>query len=217
MCSTSYSRPCTYRCGDRPETRETEQSMNKGEEAEQGPIEDDARVEDSPSVEEQLAEALREKEDFRVMGLRARADLENYRKRASEEREEARRSASTAVLLKLLSVMDDFERAMALVPDDAVAPGWLEGLQLVHKGMSTLLESEGVSRIEAAGNAFDPHESEAILYQESTSAADGEVISVIREGYRQRDRVLRPAQVIVAKRVEEDSEESENEESEVAE
>ena len=202
-------RPCTYRCGDRPETRETEQGMNKGEETEQGPIEDDARVEDSPSVEEQLAEALREKEDFRVMGLRARADLENYRKRASEEREEARRSASTAVLLKLLSVVDDFERAMALVPDDAVAPGWLEGLQLVHKGMSTLLESEGVSRIEATGNAFDPHESEAILYQESTSAADGEVISVIREGYRQRDRVLRPAQVIVAKRVEEDNEESE--------
>ena len=183
--------------------------MNKGEEAEQGPIEEDARVEDSPSLEEQLAEALREKDQFRSMALRAQADLENYRKRASEEREEARRSANTAILLRTLSVMDDFERAMALVPDDAVAPGWLEGLQLVHKGMTTLLESEGVSRIEAAGNVFDPHESEAILYQESTSAPDGEVISVIREGYRQRDRVLRPAQVIVAKRVEEHNEESE--------
>ncbi len=183
--------------------------MNKGEEVEQGPIEDDDQVEDSPSLEEQLAEALREKDQFRSMALRAQADLDNYRKRASEEREEARRSANTAILLRVLSVMDDFERAMALVPDDAVAPGWLEGLQLVHKGMSTLLESEGVSRIEAAGSTFDPHESEAILYQESTSAPDGEVISVIREGYRQRDRVLRPAQVIVAKRVEEHNEESE--------
>ena len=181
--------------------------MTKGEEAEQGPFEDD--VQEEPSLEDRLAEAVREKEDFRVMGLRARADLDNYRKRAGEEREEARRSANIAILLRVLSVMDDFERAMALVPDDAIAPGWLEGLQLVHKSMTALLESEGVSRIEAVGNAFDPHESEALLYQESTSAPDGEVISVIREGYRQRDRVLRPAQVIVAKQVEEHSEESE--------
>ena len=185
------------------------QGMSKGEEAEQGPLEDDVLEEESPSLEDQLAEALREKDQFKLMALRARADLENYRKRAGEEREEARRSANTAILLRILSVMDDFERAMALVPDDAVAPGWLEGLQLVHKGMSALLESEGVSRIEAAGSTFDPHESEAVLYQESTSASDGEVISVVREGYMQRDRVLRPAQVVVAKRVEEHSEESE--------
>ena len=183
--------------------------MSKGEEAEQGPIEDDSQVEESPSLEDRLAEALREKDQFRLLALRAQADLENYRKRAGEEREEARRGANTAILLRVLSVMDDFERAMTLVPEDAVAPGWLEGLQLVHKSMSALLESEGVSRIEAVGSTFDPHESEAVLYQESTSAPDGEVISVIREGYRQRDRVLRPAQVVVAKRVEEQSEESE--------
>ncbi len=182
--------------------------MSNGE-TEQGPVEDDAQAEESPSLEEQLAEALREKDQFRLMALRAQADLENYRKRAGEEREEARRSANTAILLRVLSVIDDFERAMALVPDDAVAPGWLEGLQLVHKSMSALLESEGVSRIEAVGRQFDPHESEAILYQESTSAADGDVISVIREGYMQRDRVLRPAQVVVAKRIEDNSEESE--------
>ena len=183
--------------------------MSKEEGTEQGPIEDEVQAEESPSLEDQLAEALREKDQFRLMALRAQADLDNYRKRSVEEREEARRSANTAILLRVLSVMDDFERAMALVPDDAVAPGWLEGLELVHKSMSALLESEGVSRIEAVGSTFDPHESEAILYQESTSASDGEVISVIREGYRQRDRVLRPAQVIVAKRVEEHSEESE--------
>lgn len=183
--------------------------MSKDEGTGQGPIEDDAQAEESPSLEDQLAEALREKDQFRLMALRAQADLENYRKRAGEEREEARRSANTAILLRTFTVMDDFERAMALVPDDAVAPGWLEGLQLVHKSMSALLESEGVSRIEAVGSTFDPHESEAILYQESSSASDGEVISVIREGYRQRDRVLRPAQVVVAKRVEDQSEESE--------
>lgn len=181
--------------------------MSKDEEVEQGPFEDDAQEESSP--EDRLAEALRERDQFRLMALRARADLENYRKRAGEEREEARRGANTAILLRVLAVMDDFERAMALVPDGAVAPGWLEGLQLVHRSMTALLESEGVGRIEAVGRTFDPHESEAVLYQESTTAPDGEVIGVIREGYRQRDRVLRPAQVVVAKRVEEHSEESE--------
>ena len=183
--------------------------MSKDEEAEQAPLEGDAQEKESSLLENQLAEALREKDQFKLMALRARADLENYRKRAGEEREEARRGANTAILLRVLSVIDDFERAMALVPDDAVAPGWLEGLSLVHKSMTALLESEGVSRIEEVGRTFDPHESEAVLYQESTSAADGEVISVVREGYRQRDRVLRPAQVVVAKRVEKHSEESE--------
>ena len=95
------------------------------------------------------------------------------------------------------------------MPDDAVAPGWLEGLQLVHKSMAALLESEGVSRIEAVGSTFDPYESEAVMYEESTSASEGEVVRVVREGYRQRDRVLRPAQVVVAKQVDNNSEESE--------
>ena len=182
--------------------------MSKDEEAERGPLEDDA-LEEEPSLEDRLAEALREKDQFRLIAARAQADLQNYRKRAGEEREEARRGANTAILLRVLSVMDDFERAMAHVPDDAVAPGLPEGLRLVQKSMTALLESEGVSRIEAVGSAFDPHESEAVMYQETTSASDGEVISVIREGYRQRDRVLRPAQVVVAKRVETHSEESE--------
>ena len=182
--------------------------MSKDEEVERGPLGDDAQ-EDESSLEDRLAEALREKDQFKLMALRARADLENYRKRAGEEREEARRSANTAILLRVLSVMDDFERAMTLVPDDAVAPGWLEGLQLVHKSMAALLESEGVSRIEAVGSTFDPYESEAVLYEESTSASEGEVVRVVREGYRQRDRVLRPAQVVVAKQVDNNSEESE--------
>ena len=181
--------------------------MGKDQESEQGPLEDGG--EEEPSLEDRLAESLRESDQFRLMALRARADLDNYRKRAGEEREEARRGANTAILLRVLAVMDDFERAMEMVPDDAVAPGWLEGLRLVHKSMTALLESEGVGRIEAVGRTFDPHESEAVLYQESTTAPDGEVIGVVREGYRQRDRVLRPAQVVVAKRVEQHSEESE--------
>jgi molecular chaperone GrpE len=160
---------------------------------------------------EQLSEAIREIDQFKLIAQRAQADLMNYRKRATDEIEETRRNANTGLLLKVLSVIDDFERAMALIPDDAVAPGWLEGLQLVHKGMQTMLEAEGVKRIDTVGRKFDPRDTEALIYEDSDSAAEDEVIRVIREGYMQRDRVLRPAQVVVAKQANQHSDESEGE------
>ncbi len=75
----------------------------------------------------ELEEALREKDQFRAMAQRAQADLINYRRRVEDEREELRRSANTGLILRILTVVDDLERALALVPDDAVSPGWLEG------------------------------------------------------------------------------------------
>ena len=154
---------------------------------------------DPAQTEEQLAEALREKDQFRTMALRSQADLANYKRRAAEEMVEARRSASTGLLLKVLSVVDDMERALAHVPEDAVAPGWLDGLRLVQRNLSNLLDSEGVTVIEAQGRPFTPWEHEAVLYEETPDSAEGTVVRVIREGYRLRDRVLRPAQVAVAK------------------
>ena len=154
---------------------------------------------DPAQMEEQLEEALREKDQFRTMALRSQADLANYRRRAAEELVEARRSANAGLLLKVLSVMDDMERALAHVPEDAVAPGWLDGLRLVQRNLSNLLDSEGVTRIEAQGEPFEPWEHEAVLYEESPDSAEGTVVRVIRKGYRLRDRVLRPAQVAVAK------------------
>ena len=155
---------------------------------------------DNPvQVEEQLAEALREKDQFRAMAQRSQADLANYKRRAAEEVVEARRSASTGLLLKVLSVVDDMERALAHVPESAVAPGWLDGLRLVQRNLSNLLDSEGVTAIEAQGRPFEPWEHEAVLYEETPDSAEGTVVRVIREGYRLRDRVLRPAQVAVAK------------------
>ena len=163
-------------------------------------------------VEEQLAEALREKDQFRTMALRSQADLANYKRRAAEEVVEARRSASTGLLLKMLSVVDDIERALAHVPEDAVAPGWLDGLRLVQRNLSNLLDSEGVTPIEAQGRPFEPWEHEAVLYEETPDSAEGTVVRVIREGYRLRDRVLRPAQVAVAKAPEREPDTDSNQE-----
>ena len=148
---------------------------------------------------EQMEEALREKEQFRAMAQRAQADLVNYRRRAEDERRELRRGANSELLLKVLSIVDDLERATALVPDDAVAPGWLEGLQLIQRNLENLLTSQGVTGIEAEGKPFEPWQHEAVLYEESSDGKEGVVMSVVRKGYKLHDRVLRPAQVAVSK------------------
>lgn len=177
------------------------------------PSEDDGNLEevgrqadDAELHKEVLEEALREKEQFRTMAQRSQADLENYKRRSAEEIAEVRRNATSQLLLKTLLVVDDLERAMSHIPDDAVAPGWLEGLQLVMRSVETLFESEGVNKIEAADQPFDPREAEAVHYQETTEAEEGHVISVVREGYKHRDKILRAAQVIVAKAPERQSE-----------
>ena len=164
-------------------------------------------------VTEQLEEALREKDQFRTMAQRSQADLVNYRRRAADELEESRRAAKSHLLLKVISVVDDLERALELVPDDAVAPGWLEGIQLVYRKLGSLLQSEGVTKIDAHGQPFQPFEHEAVLYQESADRAEGTVLRVVQDGYKLHDKVLRAAQVAVSKAPaeEKDSESSEQE------
>ena len=163
------------------------------------PTETESVEDENDSIRAELEEALREKDQFRAMAQRAQADLVNYRRRAEDEREEARRSANTGLILKVLNVVDDLGRAVTMVPDDAVAPGWLEGLELVQRNLQNLLDTEGITKIDAKGKPFEPWEHEALLYEETDECEEGLVISVIRDGYRRRDRILRPAQVSVAK------------------
>ena len=109
-----------------------------------------ASEEDEISIARQeLEEALREKEQFRTMAQRAQADLINYKRRAAEEREELARAVNSQLILRALSIADDLGRALALVPEDAVAPGWLEGIQLVERNLNNVLEFEGVTKIDA--------------------------------------------------------------------
>jgi len=163
------------------------------------PVSEGGEEPDENGLQEQLDEALREKDQFRAIAQRAQADLVNYKKRVPEEIQESRRSATTGILLRTLSVVDDLERALALIPKEAVAPGWSEGLTLVLRNLNTVLESESVKRIEALGRNFDPREFEAVMHEETSEVEEGTVVHVVREGYRHRDRVLRAAQVVVAK------------------
>ena len=166
-------------------------------------------AEEADLLGEQLSEALREKDQFRALAQRTQADLINYKQRAMEERESLRQNANAQLLLKMLSIVDDFNRALDHVPGDAVAPGWLEGLLLVQRNVEHVLDSEGVRKIEAEGQVFEPREHEAVFYEETPDCEEDIVTKVVRDGYMLHQRVLRAAQVVVSKSPEQ-RDESEN-------
>jgi molecular chaperone GrpE len=158
-----------------------------------------ALLEQIEELKGRLAAAESETSESRASWQRSAADFANYRRRTEQEREQTLGLANEMLLLKLLSVVDDFDRALAATPKELEHLGWVEGLWLVERKLRNLLESEGVTPIEAVGKPFDPREHEAVLHEETTSAPDGTVISELQRGYRVRDRVLRPALVSVAK------------------
>jgi molecular chaperone GrpE len=165
------------------------------------PREADAHA-DAPGVDElseRVAALEREAAEARAGWQRSAADFANYRRRTEQEREATLGLANEMLLLKLLAVVDDFDRALAQMPRELEHLGWIEGIWLVERKLRALLESEGVTPIEAAGKPFDPREHEAVVHEETNAAPDETVIGELQRGYRIRDRVLRPALVSVAK------------------
>ena len=159
----------------------------------------EAELDEVTDLQARLDEAEREKDQFRSMALRYRADLENYKKRATQEMADTRERANAQLLLKLVGVADDFNRAVNYLPEDAVDGSWYEGVQLVQRSMENMLQSEGLSRIEAAiGQPFDVSQHEAVFFEPTDEVNEGAVVRIIRDGYRLHSRVLRAAQVSVA-------------------
>lgn len=154
----------------------------------------DAMAELQARLEKAEAEAAEHKDQW----LRAAADYKNFKRRAEIERSELIRSASSALVLKLLPVMDDFERAIANIPEEVAATSWWGGAQLIAQKLRTVLESEGVKEIEAVGHDFDPTVHEAVLYEEA-EGQDGKVVAELQKGYKLGDRVLRPSMVKVGR------------------
>ena len=154
-------------------------------------------IDDSRSDHELIEELGREKEQFRSQAQRAQADLVNYRNRAFQEIEESRRIVRFEVISKFLNVVDDLERAIGNIPSD-MDESWYEGITLVLRSLENSLTLEGVEKIDALGETFNPHLHEALMHEERSDAEDGVVVDVIQAGYKIRDRVLRPARVVVA-------------------
>jgi len=130
---------------------------------------------------------------------RSRAEFANYKKRVEREQDEARSRAMAAVLTKVLPAVDDLDRALRDRPDGDEVRAWTAGIELIHRKLTGLLESEGVEMIPAEGTMFDPSLHEAVTYEASDTHEHGQVIEVIQQGYRLGERILRPARVRVAK------------------
>ncbi|MBR61875.1 MAG: nucleotide exchange factor GrpE [Dehalococcoidia bacterium] len=143
--------------------------------------------------------AIKEAEKYKDLAHRTAAELENLKKRSLQEREEIRKYGQSQLIIQLLGVLDDFNRAMDIIPDEAVVTGWKDGLDLVKRGMDNLLAAQGLSQIDALGKPFEPAEHEAVSFEPVEGQAAGRVLSVVREGYKLNGRVLRAAQVTVSK------------------
>jgi molecular chaperone GrpE len=130
---------------------------------------------------------------------RERAEFQNFKRRTAEERQRDLGLAAEDLIRKVLTLADDFDRAIEARPDSIADDPWFEGVSAIDRKLRTLLESEGVSAIDAApGTAFDPRDHEAIANVPGSGRAEGEIVELVRRGYRLRDRVIRPALVAVA-------------------
>jgi molecular chaperone GrpE len=148
-------------------------------------------------LQARVAQLEKEAADYKDQWLRAVADYKNFKRRTDQERAELIRSASAGLLLKLLPVVDDMERALASVTPDVAESAWFNGFKLIPQKLQTILESEGVAPIEAVGQDFDPNVHEAVIYEPAGDGQEGKVVAELQKGYKLRDRVLRPTMVKV--------------------
>ena len=139
-------------------------------------------------------------DEYLRLAQRAQADLINFRRRVEQERDEQRNAIRIETLQTLLPVLDDFERATAAIPEESRSLPWVQGILLIERNLRSVIERAGFERIEAQGKRFDPWEHEAIMTDPSGQHEDDTVTAVVRPGYKVGGRVLRPAQVVVARR-----------------
>ena len=161
-----------------------------------------------PAAEQLTEQQLAELKDTAAKGtqyyeqlLRTSADLENYKKRAARERQEAIKFANESLLEKLIPILDNFEMALAAAnaPNTSVQ-SLQSGINMIQQQLKSALGDAGLQEIDATGKPFDPNLHEAISQQETSDAPEGHVVQQVRKGYKLRERLLRPASVVVAKK-----------------
>ena len=150
------------------------------------------------SLEQQLAEAQQHQQECLDALLRSQADFINYKRRALQERAEARVAAQEEVLMTLLPVLDDLGRALESAPAELAQQPWMQGIHLVARRLTTTLQRLGVQPIGAPGESFDPHRHEAIMTERRSDVPEGTIVHVTRPGYALGEQIFRPAQVVVA-------------------
>jgi molecular chaperone GrpE len=151
---------------------------------------------DSP---DQLTQLKAELAKYKDVALRSVADLDNYRKRMAREKDDAIRYANTGFLERLIPILDNFELGLQAAKAGGGHSAVQDGMMMVSKQLQDFLASCGVETIDATGQHFDPNVHEAIAQEQNAEIEEGFVIRQLRKGYRLKDRLIRPANVVVSK------------------
>ena len=171
-----------------------------------GDAPDEAAVEEAPvetedveTLKARLEEEKSKAESYLANWQRAAADYQNLKRRAENERGEYGRLATAALVINILPLLDDLERALQSVDIRLAGLTWVDGIRLIYRKFQAVMEAAGVSEIKTEGETFDPNLHEAVMYGEGE---EGKVVSEVQKGYRLGDRVIRPAMVVVGKKAE---------------
>ena len=168
--------------------------------SEDAPAEESAQAEpveaEPETLEAQLDKARAEAQRYLANWQRSEADFSNYKRRMEQERGEAHRMANAALIINVLPVLDDLERALASLDFSLAGLTWFDGIRLIYRKLLLVLENAGVRQIEAEGQPFDPRFHEAVMHG---PGPEGKVVAEVQRGYKLHDRVLRPAMVVVGK------------------
>lgn len=134
--------------------------------------------------------------------LRTTADFDNFKKRAAREKQDAIKYATESLLQKVIPVLDNFEMALAAAQNNSTADlkSVRDGVAMIHSQLKNTLTEAGLEEVDATGKPFDPNVHEAVSQQESADVPEGHVLQQLRKGYKLRERLLRPATVVVAKK-----------------
>ena len=163
-----------------------------------------AEVEDIEALKQALAGEKARAETNLAGWQRAQADFVNYKRRTEQEKEEIGKFANSMLVINLLPVLDDLERALDSISDELAELGWVDGIRLIERKLRGILEAQGLSPIKALGEPFDPNLHEAAM---QGKGKEGMVVEELQKGYKFQDRVIRPARVVVGSGEEEERKE----------
>ena len=170
-------------------------TTDKSEEAQPQSNEEESEGQDRSEDLASVLEKEKERADRNLANWqRAQADLSNYKKRVDQEKQELARFANAALIGSMLTLVDDFERARATIPDSILGMTWVEGLFLIERKLASTLEAVGLSEIKALGEDFDPNLHEAVMHGDGP---EGKIVEEFQKGFKLHDRVIRPAMVKV--------------------
>lgn len=154
---------------------------------------------EAEKTEEKSEEKTEEKaDDGNEKYVRLMAEFQNYKKRVAKEKNDIREYATEKLVMELLPVLDNFERALAASAEDDPA-GYAKGMELIFTQMVTELQKSGLAEVEAEGQDFDPTKHNAVMTEENEELESGKVSKVLQKGYALNDKVIRPSMVAVTK------------------